>query len=132
MKIQLDSAEVLETDALSTQEVMELKRELEVVVDQIEYQLDLAKAEQHASGEFADPIWFAKANFALKRKRKVAQELQGLLNERKRAEKNQGRFLSEYFMDVCRERMTAETFDKVFEEAERRRERVARAALALG
>lgn len=121
MKIKTDGVEIIETDTLTTEQLKQLKRTIDDDIDNIEHQLAMARAERIETCTFADPKWYAKASFALKRKRKVAQLLQELLGKRSRAIKSQNNHaLAECFVDVCKERMKPEVFQSLLAIAQRR------------
>ena len=55
------------------------QEELETLIDEadnIEHQLDMASALHKKEGKYADPVWYSKAKYALKCKRRQIHRLQ--------------------------------------------------------
>lgn len=120
MKIRIDGKTTVETDDLTLIELRDLKVKADNAADIIQRQLDLAKAEHIKTGKYADPTWYANANFTLRQMKKTVGRLQELIGLRSRQVKAQERGIANYFMDVCKEHMTERTFAEFLAEAEKR------------
>lgn len=121
MQIKVDSKKVIETDEMTRQEILAVKEQIEAMVLKLDYDLALAVAHKHETGEYANPTWFAKATLALKLKRATVQKLNQALRVKGRPPKAQpGRMLAHYFMDICREKMPPELFEKTLALARKR------------
>lgn len=120
MKIRLDGKKTIETDELTLEQLRDLKVKADNAADTIQRQIDLAKANKINTGTYADPTWYANANFTLRQMRKTAGRLQELIGLRARQVKAQERGIANYFMDVCKELMTERTFAEFLAEAEKR------------
>ncbi len=116
-RIQIDKNEFIETDRVPTRDLRALKSQYDLDIDLIMQSLDLARGTLLATGETADPDWYARANFALRRKRKAVQELQRVLSQRNRQEKQQGIRLSDHFLDIARVRLAPAVFNEILHEA---------------
>jgi hypothetical protein len=117
MIVKIREGVTVDTDACTFAELKEAKDAIDTDVLMILAQIEKAKAHHLSTGEYADPHWFAKANHALRVKRRTQQKLQELLRIHHKAENVQNQPLSQFFMDVCRERMDAALFDLVLQEA---------------
>lgn len=125
MKIQLNGTDEIETDALSVEQLKELRREVDDAIDLIEHQIAMAKAGKVETGEYAPAQWMAKANYALTRKRRASQRLMEEIGARRKRDVAGNRPLSEYFVDVCKEKMSKEVFLSVLDAAEKRKASIA-------
>lgn len=126
MKIRIDGRQTIETDDLTLDELRGLKLKADNASDRIQYQIDSAKAQKISTGKYADPAWYANANYSLRQMRKTANRLQELIGIRARQAKLQERDIANYFVDVCKELMTARTFDEFWAAAEQRKDAAAR------
>jgi hypothetical protein len=117
MRIQIDKNEFVETDRVPTRDLRALKSQYDLDIDMIMESLDLARGTFLATGEAADPDWYARANFALRRKRKAVQELQRVLSQRNRQEKQEGIRLSDLFLDIARVRLAPAVFNEILHDA---------------
>lgn len=123
MNIQLNGTETIETDTLSVEQLKELRREVDDAVDLIEHQIAMAKAGKIETGEYAPAQWMAKAVYALTRKRRASQRLMEEIGARRKHLGANSRALSEYFVDICREKMSKEVFLSIKAAAEKRAQR---------
>lgn len=112
--LRYDRETTLDLDSLTAEELEHWRLKFEEDGDVIEYQLNMAKAEQIASGRYADPRWYASAQFTLKRKHKGAELLRKVLGSRKRTQTKTERGLESYFMDVSRTHLPAATFEQLY------------------
>lgn len=121
MRIRVDGNKTIETDNLTLDELRGLKLRADNASDIIQRQIDLAKAEKINTGNYADPTWYANANYSLRQMRKTANRLQELIGIRARQARQEERSFADHFVDVCRELMTERTFAEFWAEAERRK-----------
>lgn len=126
MKVRVNGKNTVETDDLTLDELRGLKLRADNAADVIQRQIDLAKAEKITTGKYADPKWYANANFTLRQMRKTANRLQELIGLRARQAKVQERDIANYFVDACKELMTERTFAEFWAEAERRKDAATR------
>ena len=73
-----------EITAANDDELLELKLLVDTNTDRIGHELDLAKAEANAGGEFADPLWFAKTKGAKRVMGRISQAIQIELGKRRK------------------------------------------------
>src|SRR5512142_489469 len=64
-------------------ELLQMKLELEIDLDSIKAQIRVAKAKAASLGEFADPEWWRKVNWAKSLKGRLCQQIQLELHRRK-------------------------------------------------
>lgn len=84
----------------------------------IKGQIEAAKARAKEFGEYADAIWMAKANSALRYKQNRHQELLRLGAAERRKAKAQNSYRIECaFMDAARRLLDQETFAEIMDEA---------------
>jgi hypothetical protein len=122
MRIRIDGKNTIETNELTLEQLRELKLKVDNASDIIQRQIDLAKAERITTGKYADPTWYANANYTMRQMRKTGNRLQELIGIRARQAKASERSIANYFMDVCKELMSERTFAEFLAEAERRKD----------
>ncbi len=99
-------------------------RELEAARDRLEdecsgiaHQIDMAKA-RAVDGEYSDPVWYRKAQHALRMKRKEYNATLRLVAELKRAQRRVEHNSNErWFVKVAKRRLDEEVFASIWEEA---------------
>lgn len=100
---------------------MTIEEETMLVLDEIadiKGQIEAAKARAREFGEYADAIWMAKANSALRYKQNRHQELLRLgAAERRKAKAANSYTLQNAFMDAARRLLDQETFAEIMDEA---------------
>jgi len=105
-------------------EVIELQNEREMLeedIDRTKEQVERAKREFAATGEPASRDWFAKANRALRVKRRQSQTLLAMIGDARRKQKRAEAWaLESIFMDVVRESVNDDQFSAYLGEAKRR------------
>ncbi len=85
MLIKLAEGVLIDTDTSTYAQLAQAKDTLDRQITSILFQIEEAKANHHATGDYADPLWYARANHALRIKRKDQQKLQQLLRIHQRA-----------------------------------------------
>jgi hypothetical protein len=125
MKLQLGKGASVDTDLCSLEELIAHKAVLDEQIISIDSQIQFAIAHRHETGQYADPHWMTNAKIALKQKRRAQQQLMVETSRRRKAQRqiehNQERPLSDYFVEICKERMPADLFDLLVEEALQRK-----------
>jgi hypothetical protein len=81
---------------------------------EISAQLDAATAVLHATGEYADPTWFARARAA---KRFIGAEHQRLLRHASELKKRLERSAAPLFVEIARQRLDKELFSDILRDA---------------
>ena len=105
----------VELSQLNRMQLLQLQLELSEDIDEIEGQLEKAATKYNLTGESADPDWFWSAKRALAHKQRNVQAVNMALGRLPRGPRLQpGRPLSEYFIDVARERLAPDVFGEVF------------------
>lgn len=87
--------------------------------DEIKLQLDHAKSNAAAGGEYADATWFSKARHALRCKSREYQTMlleMGKLRKEHRRERNDAR--ERAFIKVCRRRLDPEVYKNYWAEVD--------------
>ncbi len=87
----------------------------------INAQLSAAKAKAH-SGEYSDPDWFHRAQYARTMKARDSQVLNRLISKLRKTQNKRTRNLAHFFVDAARELLVADTFQMLMEEARSRKE----------
>ena len=109
-------------EAMSRDELLTLKSQIDNRKAGIDSQIADAKTKVHTSGEYADPEWYGRANHAAKRMGRQSQAVQIELARQKQLQKDRNKTevpVSQYFMDVAREEMQPQDFrDMLDREAE--------------
>jgi ubiquitin len=75
----------------STEELLELKQEVDTNIAAIGGELMEAKANATAHGEYSDPDWFRRATMAKKMKGQLSQRIQTALSKKKAEQKEKNR-----------------------------------------
>lgn len=97
------------------------KDELQENVDTIKHQLDMATAKYHETGERTDPVWFSKAKQAMRCKQRDVQKLvRRIAQERKGDRIRQNKELGNIFIDVAKESLAPEQFQRLLQTAQGR------------
>lgn len=119
MILTISSEETVDTDNLSVDGLRDLVYRMGEDIDSIEYQIETAQAEARSNGNYADGKWYAKANYALRRKRKTVDFVKQIQGERRR-NKNiaMSNTLASVFVDVARENLQDREFGAILREAE--------------
>lgn len=108
----------------SDDQLLTLRNELEDQKADIDASLAAVRAERMASGNYADPRWYAQQTTESKRLgRRVRDVCTELARRRKRRRVRQ---LAEYFVDVARELLDRETFTTILDMAHDRHDRAAK------
>lgn len=98
-----------------------LRQQLEALLDKIAHlkmQIDGAKAEAAATGNYSDRDWYNRANHALRMAQKEHQQVQLEIGEQNRAKKREGAAAWEKaFIDAARRRLEPELFMELVAEA---------------
>jgi hypothetical protein len=118
MILTISSEETVDTDNLSVDGLRDLVYRMGEDIDSIEYQIETARVEARSNGNYADGQWYAKAQYALRRKRKTVDFAKQIMGERRR-NKNiaMSNTLSSVFVDVARESLSEEEFSAILEDA---------------
>lgn len=122
MLVYVDKNKTRQTDIMTTDELRQLMAQIDEDVISITHQLEMLKIRERTITT-TEQRWAAGARAVLARKRLTKQHLIREIGERTRQEMMAQRPFAEFFMDVCRERMTEFDFDNLFAEALERRER---------
>lgn len=99
-----------------SQLILDKRAELLFDLSRIKTQIDDAKAEVEASGEYADPRWWSKVNGARRFKGYQAQRLQdalGEVNRKIRKKSGQKYGLAAYFVQVAEAELDSELFNSL-------------------
>ena len=100
---------------MSVSDMEELRGELDEECNEIQLQLDLAKAKAHTNGEYADPGWFARANYALRSRRSEFNQLNLRISVARKAEQATAQKQRDrLFIDICRECLSKEDLASVW------------------
>jgi hypothetical protein len=116
-----------EVRELSLSELEDLQEEVARVADDIEIQVERAKAEANMHGEYSDPDWFWSAQAALKafrRKRQIIQEVKSDLRyEAKQTfDVNKLKRKEYWFKQICKEEMNEERWEDICKRASKKAE----------
>jgi hypothetical protein len=109
------------TEARAADTVESLKAALEEVntdIARIKSQLETARAKKIATGEYSDPLWYAKASGALRFKQRESQTLQAKLGELKKQRRDQAFRVEARFVEIARRRLDPVLFQEIKDEAE--------------
>ncbi len=79
----------------------------------LKLQLDTAKGKAWTSGEYSDPDWFNRANYALRMTQREHQQVQRDIGEKNR----RVGAVEQRFMDVARRRLDPDLFHSLMDEA---------------
>lgn len=118
---ELDLLVVANRNGMDVATLEEMRNKLDDECNEIQLQLDLAKARAYTNGEYADPGWFARAKHALRCRRsefnRLAREIATIRKaDRVAAQQQQERI----FVEVCRERFDEDVWTSVWAEVSRR------------
>lgn len=84
----------------------------------IQSQIDTAVANFHATGEYADPSWMARAKAALKYKSREHQEMMRKLGEEKRKKRKMHHdTMDKVFIELVKEHIDKDLFYVLMQEA---------------
>jgi len=123
----IDEIRDLAMEQLSNEELEDLRFELEEIkldveedMSNIKEQLDTARSVAYTERKFADPVWFRKANHALKIKQRMHQATLLLLSRSRRAmtTRERGSF-ERMFIRSAREILEKETYQRIVDQARR-------------
>ena len=103
---------------LSTIELEDARDELEIKITTIKGQVELAKAEAKAAGEYSDIYWFNKAKQAL---RISGQQHQFVIRElaarRKKSKGDNDNSVENHFINIARTKLDDVVFQDILQEA---------------
>ena len=86
-------------------------------ISSIKSQIEAAKATHKQTGQYADPVWFAKANAALRYKQARHQELLKMKSDKTKEEKkSRAREFERAFVDVARDILEPDLFAEIMDE----------------
>lgn len=106
----------------------DMEKRIDVLAEEmasIRAKVEKAKAGFRATGQYADPVWFAKAKAALRFKGVEHQQLQREAGRLRAIERAATAVRTETaFIDIAREQLPAETFHRIMGDA------IARAGVA--
>ena len=119
MILTISSEETVDTDNLSIDGLRDLVYRMGEDIDSIEYQIESARVDARTNGNYADGQWYAKANYALRRKRKTVDFVKQIQGERRR-NKNiaMSNTLASVFVNVARDNLQDREFKDILREAE--------------
>jgi hypothetical protein len=106
----------VETDlsTLTMEQLQELRiRKLEDI-DDIKGQIEAAKARRVTEGEWADPVWFHKANRAKLYKARDLDKIKHMITRLKRERRES---IESLFVSVAKERLTPVAWQTIWDEA---------------
>jgi hypothetical protein len=106
--------EIIDPDAMTREELLALKARLMDEMDSIQYQLDEAKAKAAETGEYADPDWFRRAEYARRRRGRAVQRIDMALSKKKQFNRDA---FEAAFVDAARSVLTRDAFSAVTEAA---------------
>ncbi len=112
-------------EAMDRDGLLKLKSQIDGRKMGIDSQLGDAKSQVHTTGEYADPGWYRRAEYAGKRMGRQSQTAQIELARQKQLQKDRNRAevpVSQYFLDVAREEMQPQDFRDMLDTAKRRRD----------
>lgn len=112
-QIQL-AGEAIDPDNMTRDELLALKARLMDEMDDIQSQLDRAKARAAETGEYADSDWFRRAEFARKRRGRAVQKIDLALSRKKQVTH---RSFEAAFLDAARSVLTHDAFAAVTDAA---------------
>lgn len=107
-----------DTDKMTTAEVKKLLEDIQASIDGIEYSLALAAARKYENGQASSATWFAKASYALKRRKRDEERLRAMLGAMGRLDQAKSRALAYYFMAACREYLSDNQWKEIYGQAE--------------
>jgi hypothetical protein len=118
MILTISSEETVDTDNLTIDGLRDLSYRMGEDIDSIEYQIESAQVKARTNGEYSDGQWYAKAQYALRRKRKTVEFIKQIQGERRR-ERNMSlsTTLASLFVDVAREKLPDHEFEVILREA---------------
>ncbi len=103
---------------MSTDELEWMRDNLEDKITTIKNQIDIAKSESQANGEFSDIEWFNKARAALRISGNHHQHIIRELAKRSKSERaEKTKSFNDRFVDIVRERVDPELFSEIINEA---------------
>lgn len=103
-------------NALSLEQLEELKLKINTNILSISSKIKSKQAEYSAGGEGASSEWFIGANHALNVNQRFMPYLSAMIRKRRQT----GRSLDSYFVDVARETLSAQRFQDILNEARAR------------
>ena len=112
-------------EAMSRDELLKLKAQIDGRKMGIDSQLGDAKSQVHMTGEYAEPGWYRRAQHAARRMGRQSQAVQIELARQKQLQKERNKAevpVSQYFLDVAREEMQPQDFRDMLDQAKRRRD----------
>lgn len=102
-------------------ECIALEQKLSTTINSLEVQLNSAKAEANATGNFADRVWFVRTTTALKHKRRDYQALRVHMGDLRKAENKRKNFsFNNVLIEVLKEQVSSAVFDACVLEAKHR------------
>lgn len=102
-------------------ECIALEHKLATTISSLEVQLNSAKAEANATGNFANRGWFIRTTTALKHKRRDYQALIVHMGDLRKAENKRKNFsFNNVLIEVLKEQVSAAVFDACVLEAKHR------------
>ena len=106
---------------MERRELLDLKSDVDESMSLIKVQLLEAKSMAASEGIYADPDWYKRASIALSARRRVSQNIQTELGERK-TERNKSytQSFEQHFIDAARDLLHKETLRTLFNEAQER------------
>jgi hypothetical protein len=108
-----------EMKIIPTQDLVRRADDLLENIAGIKAQLEAAKGKAVANGEYSDPDWFSRAQFALRMKGREHQMILTEIAARRKEEKRKANDTVERrFIDVARRRLDPELFGELMREAQ--------------
>lgn len=104
--------------ALDAEALKRLLEQTNMEIARIKGQLETARAQQKATGQYADPIWYAKANGALRFKQRESQAIQSRLGELKEERRQRASREEMKFIEIARRRLDPALFEEIKRESE--------------
>lgn len=103
---------------LTDDELQNVKLSVENELSGVKQQLEEAKGNAMAYGEYAKPSWYARASSAKRLLGMTHQRVLGELSRRRKVRgQSEARAIEKAFMDVAREVLEASVFEYIFSEA---------------
>jgi hypothetical protein len=104
--------------ALDAEALKRLLEQTNIEIARIKGQLEIARAQQKATGQYADPLWYAKASGALRFKQRDSQAIQSRLGELKEERRRRASREEAKFIEIARRRLDPALFEEIKREAE--------------